>query len=115
MLRKLPSVDVLLKDPDLESCVANTPRKVVVNSIREAVSEVRELLIAQKMSGMDEYMVHQRIVADAKRRIQTILAPYYRRVVNATGIILHTGLGRAVLASQALQQIQEQFQGYSLL
>ena len=45
LLRKLPSVDVLLKDPDLVSCVANTPRKVVVNSIREAVSEVRALLI----------------------------------------------------------------------
>ena len=115
LLRKLPSVDVLLKDPDLESCVANTPRKVVVNSIREAVSEVRELLIAQKMPGMDEYMVRQRIVADTKRRVQAIMAPYYRRVVNATGIILHTGLGRAVLAPQALQQIQEQLQGYSLL
>ncbi len=115
LLRKLPSVDVLLKDPDLESCVANTPRKVVVNSIREAVSEVRALLIAEKMPGMDEHMVRQRIVADTERRVQAIMAPYYRRVVNATGIILHTGLGRAVLAPQALQQIQEQLQGYSLL
>ncbi|MHC4103676.1 MAG: L-seryl-tRNA(Sec) selenium transferase [Planctomycetota bacterium] len=115
LLRKLPSVDVLVKDPDLESCVANTPRKVVVNSIREAVSEVRELLIAQKMPGMDEYMVRQRIVTDTKRRVREIMAPYYRRVINATGIILHTGLGRAVLAPQALQQIQEQLQGYSLL
>jgi len=115
LLRKLPSVDLLLKDPDLESCVANTPRKVVVNSIRESINEVRELLIAQKIPGMDENLVRQRIVADTKRRVRAIMAPYYRRVVNATGIILHTGLGRAVLAPKALQQIQEQLQGYSLL
>ncbi len=115
LLRKLPSVDVLLKDPDLESCVASTPRKIVVNSIREAVGEVRELLIAQKMPEMDENQVCQRIVADTKRRVRETMAPFYRRVVNATGIILHTGLGRAVLAPQALQQIQEQLQGYSLL
>jgi L-seryl-tRNA(Ser) seleniumtransferase len=43
------------------------------------------------------------------------MAPYYRRVINATGIILHTALGRAVLAPQALQQIREHLQGYSLL
>jgi L-seryl-tRNA(Ser) seleniumtransferase len=43
------------------------------------------------------------------------MEPHYRRVINATGIILHTGLGRAVLPSHALQQIQEQLQGYSLL
>lgn len=115
LLRKLPSVDLLLKDPDLESCVANGPRKVLVNSIREAVGEVRELLIAQKMPEFDEYEVRQRIIAGTKRRIQIIMAPYYRRVINATGIILHTALGRAVLAPQALQQIREHLQGYSLL
>jgi len=43
------------------------------------------------------------------------MRPYYRRVVNATGIILHTGLGRAVLPSQALRQIQDELSGYSLL
>jgi len=115
LLRKLPSVDTLLRDPNLESCVAGTPRKVVVDSIREAVSEVRELLVAQKMPGMDEEMVRQRIIAGAKDRARVIMATYYRRVVNATGIVLHTGLGRAVLAPQALRQIQNQLDGYSLL
>ncbi|MHC4889591.1 MAG: L-seryl-tRNA(Sec) selenium transferase, partial [Planctomycetota bacterium] len=55
------------------------------------------------------------IIAETKHRVQAIMEPHYRRVINATGIILHTGLGRAVLPSHALQQIQEQLQGYSLL
>jgi L-seryl-tRNA(Ser) seleniumtransferase len=43
------------------------------------------------------------------------MQPHYRRVINATGIILHTGLGRAVLPAQALRQIQNELSGYSLL
>lgn len=124
LLRKLPSVEALLKDPGLESCTSGAGRKVVANAIREAVSEIRELLTAQKMpesrpsEGLDETdegTIRQRIIADTKHRVQAIIEPHYRRVINATGIILHTGLGRAVLPSHALQQIQEQLQGYSLL
>ncbi len=115
LLRKLPSVEALLKDPGLESCTSGAGRKVVANAIREAVSEIRELLTAQKMPETDEGTIRQRIIADTKHRVQAIIEPHYRRVINATGIILHTGLGRAVLPSHALQQIQEQLQGYSLL
>jgi len=114
-LRKLPSVEALLKDPGLESCTSGAGRKVVANAIREVVSEIRELLTAQKMPETDEGTIRQRIIADTKRRVQAIIKPHYRRVINATGIVLHTGLGRAVLPSHALQQIQEQLQGYSLL
>jgi len=115
LLRKLPSVEALLKDPGLESCTSGAGRKVVANAIREAVSEIRELLITQKMPETDEGAIRQRIIADTKHRVQAIIKPHYRRVINATGIILHTGLGRAALPSHALQQIQEQLQGYSLL
>ncbi len=115
LLRKLPSVDVLLRDPDLESLLADAGRKVVVDSIRRAVDEVRAILIAQTESKLDERTIHQKIIAATKRHIQAVTSPYYRRVINATGIILHTGLGRAVLASQALQQIQDELSGYSLL
>jgi L-seryl-tRNA(Ser) seleniumtransferase len=115
LLRKLPSIDVLLKDPELERSIAETSRKVVVDSIRLAVDEVRKLLIAQTESELDESTIHQKIIAATKRLIQAVTSPYYRRVINATGIILHTGLGRAVLAAQALQQIQDELSGYSLL
>ncbi|MCH8118947.1 MAG: L-seryl-tRNA(Sec) selenium transferase [Planctomycetes bacterium] len=115
LLRKLPSVDGLLKDPDLDSLVAEVGRKVVADSIRRAVDEVREILISQTASEMDETTIRQKIIADTKRCVKAVMRPYYRRVVNATGIILHTGLGRAVLPSKALRQIQDELSGYSLL
>lgn len=115
LLRKLPSVDVILRDPELESLSAKVGRNVVVESIRKSIDELRELIITQKESGLNENTIHQKILDDTKRRIKAVTSPYYRKVINATGIILHTGLGRAVLAPQALQQIQDELFGYSLL
>ena len=114
-LRKLPSVDALLKDTELDCFIAEVGRQVVTDSIRRAVDEVRELLLAKTAPEMDETTIRQKIIADTKRRVKAVMRPYYRRVVNATGIILHTGLGRAVLPSQALRQIQDELSGYSLL
>jgi len=53
-LQKLPSVDALLQDVDLKSIIAEAGRKVVVDSIRRAVDEVRQLLIAKPESKMDQ-------------------------------------------------------------
>ena len=115
VLRKLPSVDALLKEPQLESYIARIGRNAVVNSVREAVEEVRKLLGAEPPPEMDEKAIYQKVIDAAKGQLEAIIKPYYRKAINATGIILHTGLGRAVLAEQALRQIQEELSGYSLL
>ena len=114
-LRKLPSVDALLKEPELESYIASIGRKAVANSVREAVEEVRRILTAENAPEMDENAIRQKVMVAVGVRLKVIIEPYYRRAINATGIILHTGLGRAVFAQQAIRQIQEQLQGYSLL
>ena len=115
VLRKLPAVDTLLKEPDLESSAAELGRTVVVDSIRRAIDEVRELLMNQALAETDEDAIRQKIIADVRHRLEAISRPHYRKVVNATGIILHTALGRAVLSAQALRQIQDELSGYSLL
>lgn len=114
-LRSLPSVDALLKDAALENCTAEVGRDVVVDSIRRAIDDVRALIVSGTATELDETAIRERIVADVKQRLEAIAAPYYRKVVNATGIILHTALGRAVLPAKALRQIQEELSGYSLL
>ncbi|MHC4740030.1 MAG: L-seryl-tRNA(Sec) selenium transferase [Planctomycetota bacterium] len=115
LLRKLPSVDSLLEAPELQNCTVGIGRNVLADLVRQVVDETRKVLIAQTSPEKDERALRQKIVTDIKRRLETIMTPYYRRVVNATGIILHTGLGRAVLAPKALKQIQEQLHSYSLL
>jgi L-seryl-tRNA(Ser) seleniumtransferase len=115
VLRKLPAVDALLKEPDLEKSVAELGRAVVVNSIRQAIEEVRELLKNQALAETDEDAIQRKIISDVKNSLKAVSRPHYRKVVNGTGIILHTALGRAVLSAAALRQIQDELPGYSLL
>jgi len=115
LLKKLPAVDTLLKEPDLDSSAAELGRTVVVDSIRRAIEEVRELILAEALAETDEDAIRRKIIAGAGQRLKAISRPHYRKVVNATGIILHTALGRAVLSAQALRQIQDELSGYSLL
>jgi L-seryl-tRNA(Ser) seleniumtransferase len=114
-MRKVPSVDAVLREPELEALTAEHGRELVADTVREAVEDVRRQLLTQPTSGADESALRARIVVVAKDRIAAVLKPYYRPAVNATGIILHTGLGRAVLSGRALEQIQATLQGYSLL
>jgi L-seryl-tRNA(Ser) seleniumtransferase len=114
LLKKLPSVDNLLKDAQLISFFNNVPRKIIVNAVRQAVEQARELIIKEK-ADYEQKDIYQKIISEAKSQIDSFRRSYYRRVINATGIILHTGLGRAVLAKEAIEQIHNELSGYSLL
>lgn len=114
-LRSLPSVDALLNDSDLQTCAAEAGRKVLADSIRRAIGQLREMLVAGQAANLSEAEIKEKIIAGVRRQLESVTTPYYRKVVNATGIILHTALGRAVLPARALRQIQQELSGYSLL
>ena len=78
VLRKLPAVDTLLKEPDLEKSVAELGRAVVINSIRRAIEEVRELLKSQALAETDEDAIRCKIISDVKSSLKTISRPHYR-------------------------------------
>jgi L-seryl-tRNA(Ser) seleniumtransferase len=115
VMRKMPSVDALLKLTEADSLTADFGRRMVTDAVREAVAEVRQQLIAGPVADVTGEAIRARVVTVAKARLEAAAKPYFRRVVNATGIVLHTGLGRAVLAQAALQQIGDELGGYSLL
>ncbi len=88
-LRRLPSVHELLER--LPDAVAGYPRALVVAETRRALDEARR----QILSGQeDESAIESRVAG----RLAALAAPTLRRVVNATGVVLHTNLGRAPLA-----------------
>ncbi|MFO8013812.1 MAG: L-seryl-tRNA(Sec) selenium transferase [Phycisphaerae bacterium] len=113
LLRKIPGVDSLLEAMASEPIAA--PRQVVVDAVRQAVDAARERLLAGAEAVGSEDGLRAWILADARRRLRDLAGPHYRKVVNATGIILHTALGRAVLAEKARRQIADELAGYSLL
>ncbi len=118
LLRSIPSVDVLLQTVQSQWPGTAMPRAVVVEAIRSATSAARDLFHLDQLDkdlDMDADTLREMILADVGRRIEAALGPFYRKAINATGIILHTGLGRAVLPQRALRQIADELSGYSLL
>lgn len=114
LLRNIPSVEMLLQDQALEVWMDGCPRPVVLQAVRQAVESVRQEILAGSTSRQASD-IRQAILNRAGEGIRQFAGPFYRRAVNATGIILHTGLGRAVLPRRALDQIHKELCGYSVL
>ena len=114
-LRLLPSVDELLRNPELDSLARHNGRQAVLEAVRESLTQLRAEISAGEL---DEGQVRARIEDLPRRveqRLQAALCYSLRRVINATGVILHTNLGRAPLSEAALQHVVEVSQGYSNL
>ncbi|MGH9707702.1 MAG: L-seryl-tRNA(Sec) selenium transferase [Candidatus Acidiferrales bacterium] len=105
-LRDIPSVDELMQRPRLRALAGTAGREIVLRAARNALSELRAQLQnegAHPEAKFEMAAVEARIARDAEK----ILAPSLRRVINATGVILHTNLGRAPLSAASLQRIAE--------
>jgi L-seryl-tRNA(Ser) seleniumtransferase len=103
MLRELPAVDQLLRDERL----AAEPRPLALTASRTALERAREAIRAGRDPGD--------IVELALAELSSARRPSLRRVLNATGVIIHTNLGRAPLADAALERVREVGSGYTNL
>jgi len=109
-LRKLPSVDRLMQDPSVIRWTELHGRGLVVEALREALESLRqEMMAGSPYPGQDETL------ARVEARLESMVRPTLRPVINATGVILHTNLGRAPLSEDALEAMHAAGQGYSNL
>ena len=99
LLRHIPKVDEVLMDEHLFLFFKDTPRSVIVDSVREKLDSIREDILEGRIteiSGKDE------LIADIVSSIVEKKKKVLRRVINATGVVLHTNLGRAELSKPKL-------------
>ncbi len=108
--RKLTSVDELLRDERTAELRASHPRHLVVESLRLALAQARDAIVAGA-AAPDRLALIRTAEQIARDRSRLSL----RRVINATGIIIHTGLGRAVLSGAAREAVAEVAAGHCLL
>jgi L-seryl-tRNA(Ser) seleniumtransferase len=111
LLRALPKTDDILVAPELAGTLTGTPRAVLLDAVRAAIEDARARLLAGEEFSPDV----AEIARDAAGRAALASRPSLRRVINATGIIVHTNLGRSVLSERAAAAIQEVAGGYSTL
>jgi len=111
-LRALPSVEKVLEQPALAAILQALPRSVVVNAVRATVAEARETLRRSRSATAPDAA---RLAGLAGERARREASPALRRVLNATGIVLHTNLGRAPLAPAARDAVATVAAGYCSL
>ncbi len=118
-LRLLPSVDEVIRDFRLSELLAEgCPRGVVLDSVRVILAEERQRILSgdamdAKIKKKDEYL--DLVVLKSLATIGQALRHNLRRVINATGVVIHTNLGRSLLSRSAGQAVYEVVSGYSNL
>ena len=116
LLRQLPSVDELLQEPLIREMVQALPRWAVVEAIREVLERWRRMLATgQSESAPADLPSRTALIAEVKQIALRLNLPALRRLINATGVVIHTNLGRAPLAEVGIERIVEVAQGYSNL
>ena len=115
LYRKLPSVDELLRSPELTALAAEEGQTAVTDAARAVLSYLRDEISRANLieAGMDLALFGT--VDAVARQLRQNLRYSLRPVINATGVILHTNLGRAPLSVSALNHIQETAACYSNL
>jgi L-seryl-tRNA(Ser) seleniumtransferase len=110
--RLLPSVDQALQRPEVQALVEAHGRPAVLRALRSALDELRRRA-GEAPSALEEAVAG--LPADVAARVETASRPSLRRVVNATGVVVHTNLGRAPLAPEAAARVAEIAGSYSNL
>ncbi|MGI5916703.1 MAG: L-seryl-tRNA(Sec) selenium transferase [Anaerolineae bacterium] len=112
-LRRLPAVDRVLQEPAVTRWLTDYGRDAVVDAVRDALDELRrEIMSAEAADGTPEM---DSVLARVQARLDDMLCPTLEPVINATGVILHTNLGRAPLSDAVLDAMRHVGRGYSNL
>ena len=109
-LRALPKMDVLLSHPTLVSARETIPYGLIRQAARDTLEEVRRTVLAGAAVPPVDALAGE--IASAA---QALCRPGLRKVINATGVVLHTNLGRAPMAPQAAEAVRAAAEGYSNL
>ena len=111
ILRKIPQVDELLKDKELSFATKNIPHDFLINCIREVIMDVRSNVLNGITNDIDRKDIIEKILAKVEKKSKHNL----KKVINATGTVLHTNLGRAILSKKATEYILNVAYNYSNL
>ncbi len=115
LLRKLPSVDELLRVSSVVTLVTQEGRAAVTDAVRTVLARLREEIVAGQLDDSRLELALGGLAEAVERQVSQALRYSLRPVINATGVILHTNLGRAPLSPEALNHVRRSAQSYSNL
>ncbi len=114
-LAALPAVDQLLRHPGVEELLEHYERSFVLSRLRRQVDRVREELRLGSRKPATRQELADTVVRATAEDVARLMRASLRRAINATGVILHTGLGRAPLPPVARERVLQAISGYATL
>src|SRR6266511_1653046 len=120
LLKQLPSVDEVLKEHRTKEWLESRPRVLVLEAIRTAIDARRTAILqaADKTTPRtidDALFSIDGVLNHAELILKDLSEPSLKPVINATGVIVHTNLGRSILSDKAIQRVVEVSRSYSNL
>lgn len=117
ILRKIPSVEEILSQRESLDLLKLHPRSVLLEAIRKGLGRIREEILREEDLSRfdDQFFSMDHLFPFIRKELDLLIKPKLRRVINATGVVIHTNLGRAPLHPRALQHIVEISKTYSNL
>ena len=100
-LRLIPSVEFMLQSSHFEGIIQEYGRGLVLYAVQEEIKQIRSLILRSEFN--ENEVKPENLIVPVKKRISASLKPSLQKVLNGTGVILHTNLGRAILADEALE------------
>ena len=112
LLRKIPKVDELLRSESLADALRLYGDHAVTEAVRAELDALRQGILQQQITSIPEQNV---LCSRISKRAQQASLPSFRHVINGTGILLHTNLGRACLSEKAAKAVYDASKAYSNL
>jgi L-seryl-tRNA(Ser) seleniumtransferase len=114
LFKKIPAVDRLLEEPNLIEATTTYPRSLILKGIHEVLDEIRQGIAKDEFGDPSEFSTEQ-VSEKVVERVRLLAQSSLRAVINATGVVVHTNLGRSILAARVLRRLKPLSGGYSNL
>ena len=109
LLKRIPQVQEVLKCECISSLEESLPHSLLSECVRSEITALRASILAGENPEFDTESVAQ----GARSRTLAFMAPSLRRIINATGVVIHTNMGRSVMCPQAIEAVEDVIKGYS--
>lgn len=115
LLRAIPSVDAAVRHVEPLAAATGCPRPILVRTVREALDGLRSAIESGGLAGAAPEELRERALASVERAVEAVGRRRLVPVINATGVVIHTNLGRAPLSEAAIAAVADVASGYSNL
>jgi len=111
----IPGVDSILEVAKTDTFFDNVPKSVLIRSIRSVVEQLRMLILDDQQAITETELSSSSVFNKIKKSVHKMMTPNLIRIINATGVVIHTNLGRSLLADDAIENLLTIARRYSNL